>query len=295
MFSRSLPTNLLASVVICGGIALAQTTTSPSLTVVSFTEESVINSDQLTSPDAPSLPDDLVSTVQAGLADLHQFLVYDSTRSTLTVRMMLLPSGSPLPSPDGVSGSLVSSYTVSVKGITATETAAVINGIVSSSDGVGGVTEGALMTATFGFALLSPDATTGVAPANFTTVDVSIAGVGSLAEKSGRGTLKVTGDKGAKLPVAVAGPKGQQIYSPTFNLSAQKSADPNGGTLTYRWALIPAAGQSVTLKGDNTASPAVTIFDNGAAFGIYTFQLTVTNSAGLSSIDSVTIDYESVQ
>ena len=43
------------------------------------------------------------------------------------------------------------------------------------------------------------------------------------------------------------------------------------------------------------ASPLVTIFDNGSAFGNYTFHLTVTNPAGLSSSDTVTSDYESCQ
>ena len=81
----------------------------------------------------------------------------------------------------------------------------------------------------------------------------------------------------------------------TFTLSAKTSSDPNGGTLIYKWALIPAAGQSVTVTGETTATPSVTIIDAGAASGLYTFQLTVTNSAGLSSIDTVTVDYESGQ
>ncbi len=285
---RSLPT-LIACVVTTAGLGFAQL---PALTLTSFSEESVLTQDQLTSPDAPSLPDDLVSTVQSGLAELHQVLVYDSTQSTLVVKLWLLPVGTPVPTPNGVTGNLVSSYTVNVKGITATETGAVLNGMITNAEGVGGIAQGGLMTASLGFVLQSPDAVTGAAPAVFSTVDVSIAGVGSLAATSGRGSLKVTGDKGAKLPLAVAGPKGQQFYTPSFSLSALQSVDPNGGTLTYKWALVPAAGQSVALQGATSAAPLVTIFDNGAAFGVYTFQLTVTNSAGLSSIDTVTVDYE---
>ena len=168
-----------------------------------------------------------------------------------------------------------------------------LSGVITSSQGTGGAIEGGLMTVTTGFSLASPDAT-GVAPANFTTVDVSLAGVGSLSAKAGKGSLKVSG-KGSQLPVAVAGPKGVEVFTPSFGLSAQDSKDLNGGALTYQWALIPTVGQSVTLQGAITAKPFVTINDNGFAYGIYTFQLTVTNASGLSSIDTVTVAYDSAQ
>ena len=35
------------------------------------------------------------------------------------------------------------------------------------------------------------------------------------------------------------------------------------------------------------------MLDNEAFYGVNTFQLALTNSAGLSSIDTVTLDYES--
>ena len=122
-----------------------------------------------------------------------------------------------------------------------------LSGVITSSQGTGGAIEGGLMTVTTGFSLASPDAT-GVAPANFTTVDVSLAGVGSLSAKAGKGSLKVSG-KGSQLPVAVAGPKGVEVFTPSFGLSAQDSKDLNGGALTYQWALIPTVGQSVNLAG----------------------------------------------
>jgi hypothetical protein len=95
----------------------------------------------------------------------------------------------------------------------------------------------------------------------------------------------------------VAGPKGEQISTPSFSLSAQNSTDPNGGALIYQWVAVPAAGQTVNIQGANTATPLVTISDagTGSAFGLYTFQLTVTNAAGLASIDTVTIAYQSGQ
>lgn len=152
----------------------------------------------------------------------------NAAQSTLAVKLWLVPMGTP----------------VNVKGITATETGAVLNGMIASAEGAGGVSQGGLMTATLGFALQSPDATTSVAPATLSTVDGSIAGVGSLNANPGRGSLKLTGEKGVKLPLAVAGPKGQQGCTPPFSLSTQKLSDPNGGALTYKWALIPALARA---------------------------------------------------
>lgn len=43
------------------------------------------------------------------------------------------------------------------------------------------------MNATFGFIIQSPDAATGVAPGTVSTVDVSLADIGSLTADSGAG------------------------------------------------------------------------------------------------------------
>jgi hypothetical protein len=64
-----------------------------------------------------------------------------------------------------------------------------------------------------------------------------------------------------------------------------------GGALSYQWTFIPMSGQTVTLTGDNTATPAVSIPQNLFSFGDYLFLLRVTNSAGLTSIDTVTVTY----
>ncbi len=65
-----------------------------------------------------------------------------------------------------------------------------------------------------------------------------------------------------------------------------------GGTLTYSWKFIPVYGQAATLVGADTATPSVTVPDYSDAVGDYTFQVTVSNSAGLSSTDMVTVTYD---
>jgi hypothetical protein len=77
----------------------------------------------------------------------------------------------------------------------------------------------------------------------------------------------------------------------TFQLDGTQSSDPMGGTLTYQWVFVPVSGQIVTLTGDNTATPTVSIPQNLFSFGDYVFLLRVTNSAGLTSTDMVLIRY----
>jgi hypothetical protein len=295
MTSRPLPA-LAAASLLSFGVLLAQTApTPPSITLASFTEESIITQEQLTSPNAPTLPDDLVMAIQSSQLELHQLLSYDATKSTLMVSLLALTPGSPIPSTSSVSGNLVYSYTVNVKSIAATEAAIAVSGVITSGQGMGGSMSGGLLSVTAGFTLQGPNST-GAVSVLFTTVNVSVAGIGSLGAKTGAGLLKLGGGA-AKLPVAVAGPKGQQVFTPSFTLSATGSTDPNGGKLTYQWAFIPGAGQSVNFQSATSATPLVTIADDGtgAAFGLYTFQLTVANASGLGSIDTVTIDYEGGQ
>ena len=105
MFSCSLPTLFAAGLTVAGLIHAQKAPAA--INISNFVEESVITEDQLTSQDAPALPDDLVAAIQSGSVELHQRLVIDSVQSTLSVKLIVLPSGSPLPTPDSVSSDLV--------------------------------------------------------------------------------------------------------------------------------------------------------------------------------------------
>jgi hypothetical protein len=75
---------------------------------------------------------------------------------------------------------------------------------------------------------------------------------------------------------------GQTLVAPNtrVGLDASTSTDPDGDLpLSYKWTLTPASGSSATL--DNTTTP-LTHFTPEFP-GVYTAQLTVTDSAGLAS------------
>jgi hypothetical protein len=120
-------------------------------------------------------------------------------------------------------------------------------------------------------------------------VSVDIAGVASLFARTGSGTVNTGQSPVTGVPIAVAGPKNFITGSPQFQLDGTRSS---GGILTYRWTYVPSFGKTATIMNENTATPTVSVPNNSTAQGDYTFQLTVTNAAGLSATDTVTVTYE---
>ena len=87
---------------------------------------------------------------------------------------------------------------------------------------------------------------------------------------------------------AIAGPKNAIVFSRTAQLDGSRSTSADGKPLTYLWT-IPPGSPSAVILGAATANPTVQF---GQGRGGYTFQLTVTDSAGKSSSDLVTLDYQ---
>jgi lysophospholipase L1-like esterase len=86
-------------------------------------------------------------------------------------------------------------------------------------------------------------------------------------------------------PVCNAGPdKNIQLPANRVLLDGRNSYDPEGSILSYNWSLVsgPSASQVLTAAKDTTS---VTFVNEG----IYIFRLTVTDVAGLSSADNVTV------
>ena len=85
---------------------------------------------------------------------------------------------------------------------------------------------------------------------------------------------------------AVAEPKGAVSVAPELFLDGTKSTSATGGALLYQWTTV--GSRPAALTNADTAMPLVQ-FGSGA--GEYIFQLTVTDSAGASATDRVSILY----
>ena len=87
-----------------------------------------------------------------------------------------------------------------------------------------------------------------------------------------------------KTPTADAGQNFDTIYR-LNTLDASKSTDPDGLPLTFSWRII---NQTAVILDVNSPTPRVQL---GELFGIYIFEVTVTNSKGVSSKSQVTVNY----
>ena len=88
--------------------------------------------------------------------------------------------------------------------------------------------------------------------------------------------------------VAVANPKDTTVVSRSIQLDGSQSTSGDGKPLTYQWS-IPQGSPSAAILGGTTATPTVQFTQSHVT---YTFQLTVTDSAGKSATDFVKVDYE---
>ncbi len=93
-------------------------------------------------------------------------------------------------------------------------------------------------------------------------------------------------------PTANAGPDQTVSEGDTVTLNGQNSSDPEGAIASYGWT--QTAGTSVTLSGSTTATPQFTAPSVGLSGESFTFQLTVTDSGGLSDTDTVIINVSNV-
>jgi hypothetical protein len=83
-------------------------------------------------------------------------------------------------------------------------------------------------------------------------------------------------------PVANAGSDFDALNR-EVRLNGTASTDPQGLPLTYRWT---AVDRTAAVVEPNSPTPRVIL---GELFGVYIFELTVTNSAGLSSTSTVRV------
>jgi carbonic anhydrase len=89
-------------------------------------------------------------------------------------------------------------------------------------------------------------------------------------------------------PTAVANPKNVTVTSRSIQLDGSQSTSADGKPLTYLWT-VAQGSPSAAISNGSTATPTVQ-FTQGHV--TYTFQLTVTDSAGKSASDLATVNYQ---
>ena len=88
--------------------------------------------------------------------------------------------------------------------------------------------------------------------------------------------------------MAVAEPKGLTTAAFQISLDGSKSKASGGGALKYSWAIAKGSPSGTILFGD-TATPVVQFGTRGPVD--YVFELTVTDAAGKTATDSVSVKY----
>jgi hypothetical protein len=92
----------------------------------------------------------------------------------------------------------------------------------------------------------------------------------------------------APVTTATAGPKNSTVVGREITLDGTASISADDKPLTYQWS-IPQGSPSAGILHGNTATPSVQF---SPARGVYTFQLTVTDSTGTSASDVVTVNFQ---
>ena len=89
------------------------------------------------------------------------------------------------------------------------------------------------------------------------------------------------------LTTASALPKNASVTSPQIKLDGTGSTSADGKPLTFLWS-IPKGSPSAPILGATTATPTVQFGQHG----LYTFQLTVTDSTGTTASDVATVNFQ---
>lgn len=260
--------------------------------VTALVIERVVQLSNVSTVAPPTLPASTVAALTAGTLEVRERLIYNAAVGTLTSTIFSVAPGSQIPTPlsTDVTQQTLAQFAITVDRVyIGTKPAPSIQFVGSVSTSVVtpfGNPFGAPATVSLGY--------TTDTPAKISQVVHTVAGVASIYSPSAAGLVVVTqppappgggGTGGTSNPTVV-------IAQPTFTttirqarLDASGSTDPNGLALTYAWT---SGSPSATIINPAIPTPDVQ-FDSG--FGVYTFTVTVTNSKGMSSTGTVTVQY----
>ncbi len=239
----------------------------------------------------PNAPPDILAALASGALEVHERIAYNPQANTLTITDFLLPAKSPLPTPAGqdISSATIQVSVVSIDKIYVTTKplgSVMINGTITAYAGnLYGSALGLPLSISFGY--------TNDNPPKLNTVTEVASGLVTVYSDTAVGTATIVTPPppppppSGSGPTVVITPATQTTATKLIHLDASGSSDPNKLALTYQWS-IPAGNPSANILSPTSAATDVQL---GGAGGTYTFQVTVTNSAGVSSTGMTTVVY----
>jgi hypothetical protein len=276
---------------------LAFAAVAPAQTLTAFNIERTIALNNILTTITPQIPSDVLAALAGGALEIREVLIYNPQANTITSTVFVVPTGSPIPTPAAalanLGTALVQVATTTIDKIYVTTKpfqAVTFVGTVSQSTATPyGNYLGATSTISAGY--------TSDTPPKITTVVETVSG--ALAAYSPAATVNtftiVTppagggGGGGGTAPTVVITPANQTVLGKEVSLDASKSTDPNGLALTFQWTAVGNA-PNVSLLHGNSAIATAQLGANGPNT-TYTFQVTVTDSAGNTASGTTTITY----
>lgn len=251
--------------------------------------ERVLSLSNIHSTLPPTAPANVLAAIAGGALEIHEQISFNSAGNFLTLTDFGMPAGSPLPTPPGtdLTASTLQLSVIPVDKVYVTKTSVMITGVVTQNpvNAYGLNASGTPAVVSFGYTSDTPPKIHDVAVVGAGYVDAySAAAAGTLTINQ---TAPPTPPSGSGAPTVVFTPSGtvMAIFR-QIRLDASKSTDPNNLPLTYSWKVM--SPPSATIVNPTSATPDVQL-NNG--FGVYTFQVTVTNSAGMSTTATQQVQY----
>ncbi len=273
-------------------LPIAAQTASPTLTALNNFEQSIMLGDILPAV-TPNLPPNVMASLTGGALDLRTQTNYNPQSSTLTMTFFTVQTGSPSPTnltqvnPTNLFGSL--SFSTDRIYVTS-----------KSVQFVGAVTNGS--SSPFGSFQSTPYSISFAysgTPPTFTNAMIELAGTLVLLSPTATGTVTITqpsstggtGSTGVTIVTniagsAVVGTNSFEVGTNQIMLDASQSTSSNPGPLTYSWSVAPNFLSAVVI-GSTQAAPLIEL----SAKGTYQFNLTVTDSTGVSSTATITVQF----
>ena len=271
-------------ILLAGALAAQSANTPPTLQALNI-ERALDPVKSVLTVATPNIPPVIAAGILSGALELRESINLNATNHVLTINAFTVQAGSPVPTPPGpaVTAATFSIANMNIDKIYSALTpqpSLMLVGTIASNSPPSpyGVLAGAPASLSIGY--------TTDTPPKMNTVVLSIAGEAVEFSAAAQGTLTFV--QPATPPAQGNTPK-IVIGSPTSVYTRQADLDASGSTspnmpLTFAWTVVNGTAD---IAHNNTSKALAYL--NG--FGSYTFQVTVTDSKGVTANQTVVINY----